>query len=90
MRGAIVALERQWYRQVDREHSGPSFWAQVKTAGARLLAAFGPRSTEPRIWTRTDHLGQTWWYARDPITDQRLTQASEAEVRVWLESRYYR
>ena len=49
---------------------------------------------EPRIWTSTvksgPHMGQTLWHLYDPMTRQRATLFSEAEVRSWLETRYSR
>ena len=51
-------------------------------------------SHEPRIWASTiksgPNAGQTLWHLHDPLTQHRATLASEAEVRTWLETRYYR
>ncbi|MDJ0703875.1 MAG: hypothetical protein QNJ46_11400 [Leptolyngbyaceae cyanobacterium MO_188.B28] len=33
--------------------------------------------------------GQTQFNAYDPLTNQRIRRASEEEIRVWLEQRYY-
>lgn len=48
---------------------------------------------DPRIWTSTiqsgPNAGQTIWHLYDPMTQRRATLASEAEVRRWLDTRYY-
>lgn len=44
---------------------------------------------EPQIWTTTDHYGTIYWHAHDPVSDRSVTLASEAEMRAWLEQRYY-
>jgi len=88
MRGAIVALERQWYRHAASDRRTPSFWTQLQRFGAQV-ANWLSTSDEPRIWTRTDRLGRVWWYARDPVTGNSLAQASEQDVRAWIEERYH-
>ena len=51
-------------------------------------------SHEPRIWTSTIksglNAGEMLWHVHDPMTQQRVTLTSEAEVRTWLDTRYYR
>jgi hypothetical protein len=42
-----------------------------------------------QIWKKTDGIGHTWWYVYDPATHRTHYFASEREVRVWLEARYY-
>lgn len=44
--------------------------------------------TEPHVWKTRDH-GHTAWHAYDPNTGNSADFASEGEVRVWLEERYY-
>ncbi len=44
---------------------------------------------EPRIGQVKDSFGNTIWCVYDPITGQSARLNSEAEVRVWLEERYY-
>ncbi|NJO19100.1 MAG: hypothetical protein HC838_02140 [Spirulinaceae cyanobacterium RM2_2_10] len=91
MRGAIIALERQWYRQAerDRQLSNHPIWKATTQAWGWLVRSLS-HSHEPRLWTKLDSQGHVHWYVRDPITGQRLEQASEHEVRVWLEQRYHR
>ncbi|HEY9633138.1 MAG TPA: hypothetical protein V6D14_07020 [Coleofasciculaceae cyanobacterium] len=42
-----------------------------------------------RIWQTYDRFGKNWWHAYDPLTGKRTSVASEAELRVWIEQRYY-
>jgi len=44
---------------------------------------------ELKIWQSTDRFGNTHWYAYDPMTSSSVTRDSEAEMRVWVEQRYY-
>ena len=64
------------------------FYRLMSTAMHQLT-----HSHEPRIWTSTIKTGpnvsQTRWHIYDPMTQQRATLASEAEVRTWLDTRYY-
>lgn len=43
---------------------------------------------EPHIWMSRDNHGVTHWNAYDPLTNRRLSAATENEVLVWLEERY--
>ena len=44
---------------------------------------------ELQVWQTSDRFGNTWWNAYDPATDRSTSHASEAEIRVWIEKRYY-
>ena len=44
---------------------------------------------ELRVWHETDRQGNTWWYAYDPLTRRSTRQASEDDLRIWIEQRYY-
>ncbi|HEY9622834.1 MAG TPA: hypothetical protein V6C78_20925 [Crinalium sp.] len=46
-------------------------------------------TSEPRIWQRRDRSGQLIWHVYDPTTNQSSRFTSEAEVRAWLDQRYY-
>ena len=50
----------------------------------RLMA-----DAEPRVWYTCDAEGHLWWHAHDPVTGRSLYDASEAEIRAWLEQRHY-
>ena len=44
---------------------------------------------ELKIWITTDHQGNKSWHAYDPVSDRSTIQSSEAELRAWIEQRYY-
>ncbi|MBW4578815.1 MAG: hypothetical protein KME42_04470 [Tildeniella nuda ZEHNDER 1965/U140] len=43
---------------------------------------------EPRVWHTCDAEGKLWWHAHDSVTGRSLYNASEAEIRIWLEQRH--
>ena len=45
-------------------------------------------SSEPRVWSSTDANGETLWNAIDMASDRTLRNATETEMRIWLEERY--
>lgn len=55
----------------------------------QLLVPFFYSSNEPQIWLKTDRYGSTSWYAYDPVSGHSVSRGSEAEMREWLEQRYY-
>lgn len=44
---------------------------------------------ELKIWITTDRHGNKSWHAYDPVSDRSTIQSSEAELRTWIEQRYY-
>lgn len=46
-------------------------------------------SSEPRISALRDRQGNPYFVAYDPVDNRRHSFASEVELRVWLEQRYY-
>ena len=44
--------------------------------------------TEPHVWKTRNH-GHNLWHTYDPNTGSSADFASENEVRIWLEERYY-
>jgi hypothetical protein len=48
------------------------------------------KGNELQVWQTCDRFGNTWWNARDRATDRSISLASETEIRVWIEERYYR
>ncbi|ESA37000.1 hypothetical protein N836_05410 [Leptolyngbya sp. Heron Island J] len=88
----IVRLERQlsesrwlfskaWWQHLSSPVFREKFWAYL------LKLATG--SSEPIIEKRCDRQGQTYYTIYDPVTEQQSARLSEAEVRTWLEQRYY-
>ena len=45
--------------------------------------------SEPKIWEKTDRFGKTYYQIFDPKSDRYLHFNSEAEVRCWLDRRFY-
>ncbi|MEA5466592.1 hypothetical protein [Leptothoe sp. PORK10 BA2] len=83
--GYLPAKQQSWvgnyWQRVAKGLSSKSFWDSV------LKLATG--SSEPVIEQRDNGEGQTVYSIYDPITQQQVDGLSEAEVRTWLEQRYY-
>jgi len=60
---------------------------QWKNILSRLVQSLVPND-EPRI-SQVTRNGKLIWKVYNPQTQQRLSFTSEAEVRSWLETRYY-
>ncbi|WP_236738926.1 hypothetical protein [Chroogloeocystis siderophila] len=43
-----------------------------------------------QVWQKKDRHGRSYWQAYDPLTDKKISLASEAEMRIWIEQRYYK
>jgi hypothetical protein len=52
------------------------------------IVRFLTANQELRVWQRTRN-GRQVWFAYDPITDQRRQFFAEADLRLWLDTRYY-
>ena len=59
----------------------------LKRIGLFLLKAL-TAGDEPRIWLNSNS-AEKRWCAYDPTTNRSASFDSEAELRVWLEQRYY-
>ena len=44
---------------------------------------------EPKVWEKKDRYGNTYYQVYDPQCDRYYDFSSEAEVRWWLNKRYY-
>lgn len=76
-----LSLRGKWWQRLTRPLYQPDFWASL----LKLMTG----SAEPMIEKRCDRQGQTYYTIYDPVTQQRSEFQSEAEVRTWLEQRYY-
>ena len=47
------------------------------------------KEQEPKIWQSCDRSGKLWWHGYDPVTGRSICRDSEAEMRIWIEERYY-
>lgn len=70
-------------------------WQQVRAIWSRQLSQAGQTllswltvSREPRIRQRF-HQGQPIWYVYDPVSESRHRFDAEADLRQWLDQRYY-
>ena len=73
-------LATLWHR-LTHHVSLNSIWAH--------LAKLTEGSSEPIIRQQCDRQGNLYYSIYDPVTQQRRICTSEAEVRAWLEQRYY-
>jgi hypothetical protein len=79
----------QWLHDDAKVHGGiTDIKRYVQQLWERFLLTFTDNS-EPRVWQIRDRNDQVWWNAYDPVSGSTLAYASEAEVRIWLEQRYY-
>lgn len=62
--------------------------SRISKIGQQLFIAL-TKKPEPKIWQKKDHSGNLYWRVYDPKTDRSAMLSSEAEVRSWLEERYY-
>ncbi len=60
----------------------------LKAIWQRLIRAITD-SKELQVWKKTDRHGHTYWHAYDPTTQRSISLGSEAEMRSWIEQRYY-
>lgn len=47
------------------------------------------RGDELQVWQKKDRNGNAYWQAFDPKTRKSTSLSSEAEMRIWIEERYY-
>lgn len=60
----------------------------LKAIWQRLIRTI-TSSKELQVWKTTDRHGHTYWHAYDPTTERSISLGSEAEMRMWIEQRYY-
>ena len=53
------------------------------------LLAILIKDNDLQIWQTSDSFGNNWWHAYDPATGRSTSVDSEADMRVWIEQRYY-
>lgn len=80
-------LERVWRRQ--QKYFGVSHYLTERIRKAFYWLITGLTAEDKlRVWSCSDRAGNTCWNAYDPISDCRLEQATELELKLWLERRY--
>jgi hypothetical protein len=76
-----VFLPKPSTQKTDEPSAWNTFWRQV------VEGIIG--NQEPQIWQEVDRHGQLYWHGYDPQSGNYFTSDSEAEMRVWVEQRYY-
>lgn len=66
-----------------------SFWLKTSKLLQKFLLVL-TKEPEPIIRYKKSSFGNNYWYAYDPKTGRSAHLASEEEVLIWLEERYYR
>jgi hypothetical protein len=54
------------------------------------IIEFANSADEPEVYSRRNKFGKTYWVIYNPLLRQRMFFSSEAEVRNFLDCRYYR
>lgn len=68
--------------EIQPQHSKLSEW--LHKCWTSLLQFF-TQEKEPRVWQTSDHTGQIWWHAHDPISGRSLVCTTTEEVQIWLD-----
>ena len=77
------------FNQSDRKQFEKSnLFSALKGIWQHLLATL-TNNNELQIWQTTDNLGNTWWNGYDPATGRSTSLATDTEMRIWIEERYY-
>lgn len=71
------------------KHKEQSAFSEILSKITERLAAVFLSSSELRIRQICSRTGEVHWEVYDPMTEQAHVFASEAEVRCWIEQRYY-
>lgn len=91
MRLALRWFEQQWEttpKQSAATHLKQLVLTWLEQAAQRFVQRL-MTDAEPQVWQTTDADGKRWWNAHDPATSRSLYNVPEAEMRAWLEQRYY-
>ncbi|MUL36264.1 hypothetical protein [Gloeocapsopsis dulcis] len=54
------------------------------------LLQFLISSDRIQVRQKKDRYGRSYWQAYDPASESKITLASEAEMRIWIEQHYYK
>jgi hypothetical protein len=57
--------------------------------GLQQIIQYLNRGSELQVWTTIARDGEIRWHAYDPVSDRRVVTQSEAQMRAWVEERYY-
>jgi len=78
-----------WPLQLNRASKAPqqTLKARLQNLTKTLICQL-TASSEPCVWPTQDASGQTVWNAKDAASERAILNASETELRIWLEERY--
>lgn len=82
-------LLEQILNQAEPNSSKNKLVSTINSIGQRLVAVMA-KEQELQVWQSSDRSGKTWWHGYDPVTGRSVCRDSEAEMRIWLEERYYK
>lgn len=79
----------QILNQAEPNSSKNKLVSTINSIGQRLVAVM-TKEQDLQVWQSSDRSGKTWWHGYDPVTGRSVCRDSEAEMRIWLEERYYK
>jgi hypothetical protein len=82
-------LEANFSQSEQKRVKNSKFLSALHRIWQHLLTIL-TKGNDLQVWQTSDRFGNTWWNAYDPATGRSTSLASEAEMRVWIEERYYR
>lgn len=82
-------LLEQILNQAEPNSSKNKLVSTINSIGQRLVAVM-TKEQDLQVWQSSDRSGKTWWHGYDPVTGRSVCRDSEAEMRIWLEERYYK
>jgi hypothetical protein len=57
--------------------------------GLQQIIQYLNSGNELKVWTTRARDGEIRWHAYDRVSDRRVVTESEAQMRAWVEERYY-
>ncbi|MEL6161931.1 MAG: hypothetical protein AAGJ95_17285 [Cyanobacteria bacterium J06554_11] len=78
-----------WPKRLSNPKRDPqaSLATKLKNLSRTLLSQLSG-SSDPQVWQRKTRDGRVLWNAQDRVTGRVIHDASETEIRSWLENRY--
>ncbi|MEL6604172.1 MAG: hypothetical protein AAFP20_13205 [Cyanobacteria bacterium J06614_10] len=87
--GAKTINQAYWPKRLSNPDRDPqkSLATKLKNLSRTLLSQLSG-SSDPQVWQSKTRDGQVVWNAQDSLTGRVIHDASETEIRIWLENRY--
>lgn len=83
-------LESIFSQSESKQVKKSKFFSAMNRIWQHLLTTLTKDINELQVWQTSDRFGNTWWNAYEPTTGRSISLASEAEMRAWIDERYYR